>query len=112
MFNYEARVIFVHLQTSDEKFLTQLNEDTSIVDHAHYQSRKKRGFETDKTMEAEDFRIVHYAGPVTYYSENFIAKNKDTLFVVRILFARAATTIRSNYHKHLGRVQPRLIVCA
>ena len=68
-------------RTNDAKWLEQLNMDRSIIDHAHFQTRKKRGFETDKTIEQEDFRIVHYAGPVTYYSDQFITKNKDTLFV-------------------------------
>eukprot|EP00039_Didymoeca_costata_P008037 m.107235 g.107235 ORF g.107235 m.107235 type:complete len:1313 (+) comp13919_c0_seq1:97-4035(+) len=68
-------------RTTDELFLEQLNEDSKIMGHKHFETRRKRGFETDRDMRFDDFRLVHYAGAVVYDVNGFIKKNKDTLYV-------------------------------
>lgn len=68
---------------TDAVFLDTLNRNQKIVQHAHYQSRVQRQFLSDTTMKQTDFRLVHYAGDVTYSVEGFIVKNKDSLFQVR-----------------------------
>ncbi|XP_069501926.1 unconventional myosin-Ig [Ambystoma mexicanum] len=64
-------------EVTDAMFLESMN--TKLCKHPHYTSRKHRAI--DKSMEFNrDFRILHYAGDVTYSVEGFIDKNKDTLF--------------------------------
>ncbi|XP_021947488.1 unconventional myosin ID isoform X2 [Folsomia candida] len=61
--------------------------DKSLKGHPHYTSRQL--LPSDKTLvHAQDFRIKHYAGDVTYSIENFMEKNKDTLFqdLKRLMF--------------------------
>jgi len=63
--------------------------DKQLGSHPHYASRGVN--KSDKTLvHGQDFRIKHYAGDVTYNTENFIVKNKDTLFqdFKRLLYGR------------------------
>ena len=66
----------------DALFLDTLNRTGKVADHKHYESRSKRDFYSDSTLGRESFRLVHYAGKVTYSATGFIVKNKDTLFQV------------------------------
>ncbi|KAM4630562.1 unconventional myosin-Ig [Polymixia lowei] len=64
-------------KVTDTVCLESMN--TKLAQHPHYTSRKLSP--TDKTMEFQrDFRILHYAGDVTYSVEGFLDKNKDPLF--------------------------------
>ncbi|XP_020854732.1 unconventional myosin-Ig isoform X1 [Phascolarctos cinereus] len=79
---------------TDRLFLQSL--DTHHRHHPHYTSRQL--CPTDKTMEfGRDFRIIHYAGDVTYSVEGFIDKNKDSLFqdFKRLLYNSTDLTLRS-----------------
>lgn len=67
---------------NDVTFLEALNRTSKIVNHKHYQSRVQRQFLSDSSMSQMDFRLVHYAGDVTYNVDSFIFKNKDALFQV------------------------------
>lgn len=66
----------------DSMFLDTLNRTTGVVNHNHFESRSKREFYSDSSMSRHDFRLVHYAGKVTYNIDGFVSKNKDTLFAV------------------------------
>uniref|UniRef100_H2Z8V7 Myosin motor domain-containing protein n=1 Tax=Ciona savignyi TaxID=51511 RepID=H2Z8V7_CIOSA len=48
--------------------------------HEHFESRRATKFLADKTLPHDAFRIQHYAGKVTYFVENFIDKNNNSLF--------------------------------
>eukprot|EP00043_Microstomoeca_roanoka_P019563 m.222390 g.222390 ORF g.222390 m.222390 type:complete len:1269 (+) comp17020_c3_seq1:113-3919(+) len=65
---------------TDETFIDTLNRTPKIFQHKHFETRSQRKYLSDATMGRDDFRLVHYAGKVTYNVEGFIAKNKDTLF--------------------------------
>lgn len=61
--------------TNDKHLLTRLDE--SFKTHQHY---KSFAVSKDKTCKDNEFRIEHYAGPVTYNVDGMLVKNKDTLF--------------------------------
>eukprot|EP00049_Salpingoeca_infusionum_P014796 m.281237 g.281237 ORF g.281237 m.281237 type:complete len:1273 (+) comp15751_c6_seq10:306-4124(+) len=65
---------------TDMTFLETLNRTQSVFGHKHFESRQQRKYLSDATMGRDEFRLVHYAGKVTYHVDSFIAKNKDTLF--------------------------------
>lgn len=67
---------------TDQTFLDTLNRTPKIVNHKHFETRAKRQFLSDNTLGREQFRLVHYAGKVTYDVQGFISKNKDSLFTV------------------------------
>lgn len=69
---------------TDEIFLDTLNQTSKVFSHHHFESRAKRKFLSDTSMDRCDFRLVHYAGKVTYQVQGFLSKNKDTMFAVRI----------------------------
>lgn len=63
---------------SDETFLQKLNQACS--NHAHYESRGCRKSQSDRTLPHDAFRLVHYAGSVTYQVDGFLDKNSDLLY--------------------------------
>ncbi|XP_065920501.1 unconventional myosin-Ia-like [Dysidea avara] len=65
-------------KVTDATFLQKL--DKHCVGHVHYESRGCKEYYGDQTLEKTNFRLVHYAGKVSYRVDGFIDKNKDLLF--------------------------------
>lgn len=63
---------------TDMSFLEKLN--SNLNSHPHYISHMKADIQTQKTMGRDEFRLVHYAGDVTYNVRGFLEKNNDLLF--------------------------------
>ncbi|XP_024942663.1 myosin-IB isoform X2 [Cephus cinctus] len=63
---------------TDLSFLEKLN--CSLNNHPHYISHMKADIQTQKIMGRDEFRLVHYAGDVTYNVRGFLEKNNDLLF--------------------------------
>lgn len=64
--------------TSDASFLNKLND--TLTSHPHYISHRKASTAVQKTMGRDEFRLIHYAGHVTYNTNGFLDKNNDMLF--------------------------------
>ncbi|KAH9371684.1 hypothetical protein HPB48_018268 [Haemaphysalis longicornis] len=81
-------------KVTDEMLLETM--DKKLANHKHYTSRRLSP--TDKSLEHQKhFRILHYAGQVTYSIEGFLDKNKDTLFqdFKRLLYNSSDPLIKS-----------------
>ncbi|XP_037936316.1 unconventional myosin IC isoform X2 [Teleopsis dalmanni] len=63
---------------TDITFLEKLTHQLS--DHPHYICHEKSSTQIQKTMGRNEFRLVHYAGEVTYNVNGFLDKNNDLLF--------------------------------
>ncbi|KAI4456265.1 myosin [Holotrichia oblita] len=64
-------------KVTDEMLLEAM--DNKLKGHHHYTSRQVKP--ADKELRHKiDFRITHYAGDVVYCINNFLDKNRDTLF--------------------------------
>lgn len=63
---------------TDLTFLTKLND--RLGEHPHYLCHQNASTAVQKTMNREDFRLMHYAGDVTYIVNGFLDKNNDQLF--------------------------------
>ncbi|XP_073670913.1 unconventional myosin-Ih [Paramisgurnus dabryanus] len=63
---------------SDLTFLEKLEE--KMGNHPHFVTHKLADKKTRKTLERGDFRLLHYAGEVTYCVVGFIDKNNDLLY--------------------------------
>lgn len=64
--------------TSDQTFLEKLS--TTIGKHPHFVSHVATDNSTRKTIQRDEFRLLHYAGDVTYNIKGFLDKNNDLLF--------------------------------
>uniref|UniRef100_A0A0B7B8Z7 Myosin motor domain-containing protein n=1 Tax=Arion vulgaris TaxID=1028688 RepID=A0A0B7B8Z7_9EUPU len=64
--------------TSDKTFLDKL--DDRCAKHPHYESRKCKKNQSDKSLPHDAFRLRHYAGNVLYKISGFLDKNNDLLF--------------------------------
>ncbi|XP_046390643.1 unconventional myosin IC [Ischnura elegans] len=65
-------------EPNDASFLEKMNKNLSK--HPHYIGHEKADRKTQKLMGRDEFRLVHYAGDVTYNSKGFLDKNNDQLF--------------------------------
>ncbi|XP_058137514.1 unconventional myosin-Ih isoform X1 [Dasypus novemcinctus] len=63
---------------TDLSFLEKLEE--KVGKHAHFQTRKLAGPKGRKRIGWMEFRLLHYAGEVTYCTEGFLEKNNDLLY--------------------------------
>jgi myosin heavy subunit len=67
----------------DEEGVVPRGSDTKFVNrmHATYDENKasKSKYYTRNRRKPDEFGVVHFAGEVTYNSEGFLEKNKDTL---------------------------------
>ncbi|KAL3836985.1 hypothetical protein ACJMK2_022378 [Sinanodonta woodiana] len=69
------------LRPGNSTHLTLLEKfNAACKDHPHYESRKLRKNQSDRTLPHDSFRLKHYAGNVVYRVEEFIDKNNDLLF--------------------------------
>uniref|UniRef100_A0A8C9TBI4 Myosin IHb n=1 Tax=Scleropages formosus TaxID=113540 RepID=A0A8C9TBI4_SCLFO len=65
-------------EASDLTFLEKLEE--KLGGHPHFVTHKLADQKTRKTLERGDFRLLHYAGEVTYCVVGFLDKNNDLLY--------------------------------
>uniref|UniRef100_A0A8C5UGR8 Myosin IH n=1 Tax=Malurus cyaneus samueli TaxID=2593467 RepID=A0A8C5UGR8_9PASS len=65
-------------EATDLSFLEKLEE--KVGDHAHFVTRKLADQKTRKSIDYVDFRLLHYAGEVTYCAMGFLEKNNDLLY--------------------------------
>lgn len=63
---------------TDLTFLSKLNYQ--LGSHPHFICHSRTTTAIQKTMGRDDFRLIHYAGDVTYNVSGFLDKNNDLLF--------------------------------
>ncbi|XP_019401424.1 PREDICTED: unconventional myosin-Ic isoform X1 [Crocodylus porosus] len=63
---------------TDMTFLEKLEE--TVKNHPHFLTHKLADQKTRKSLGREEFRLLHYAGEVTYSVSGFLDKNNDLLF--------------------------------
>uniref|UniRef100_A0ABM5ENW1 Unconventional myosin-Ic isoform X2 n=2 Tax=Pogona vitticeps TaxID=103695 RepID=A0ABM5ENW1_9SAUR len=63
---------------TDMTFLEKLEE--TVKNHPHFITHKLADAKTRKSLGREEFRLLHYAGEVTYSVTGFLDKNNDLLF--------------------------------
>lgn len=65
-------------EPTDLTFLKKLEE--TVGKHPHFVTHALADSKVRKTMQYDEFRLMHYAGEVTYGVEGFLDKNNDLLF--------------------------------
>jgi len=63
---------------SDLTYLEKLHQ--TCGEHNHFISRNNPKYKSEKTLPRNSFRIIHYAGEVTYSVASFIDKNNNSLY--------------------------------
>ncbi|XP_012718841.2 unconventional myosin-Ih [Fundulus heteroclitus] len=79
-------------EATDLTFLERLEE--KMGNHPHFVTHRLADKMTRKTLERGDFRLLHYAGEVTYCVVGFLDKNNDLLYRnIKDLVCRSKNTI-------------------
>uniref|UniRef100_A0A8U8BXH3 Uncharacterized protein n=1 Tax=Geospiza parvula TaxID=87175 RepID=A0A8U8BXH3_GEOPR len=96
-------------EATDLSFLEKLEE--KVGDHAHFVTRKLADQKTRKSIDWVDFRLLHYAGEVTYCAVATQFKNSLTS-LIEILMSKEPSYIRCikpNENKEPGKFDDFLI---
>lgn len=81
--------------TNDRTFLDKLN--FHLRDHPHYMSHENAPTHIQKTMTRSEFRLMHYAGDVTYNVNGFLEKNNDQLYRdLKLIISKSKNSIAQN----------------
>ncbi|XP_015914196.2 unconventional myosin-Ic isoform X3 [Parasteatoda tepidariorum] len=65
-------------EATDITFLSKLEK--TVGNHPHFLTHSTANSKVRKTIDRNEFRLVHYAGDVTYNVEGFLDKNNDLLY--------------------------------
>nr|XP_033811485.1 unconventional myosin-Ih isoform X1 [Geotrypetes seraphini] len=85
-------------EATDLSFLEKLEE--KVGDHPYFLTRKLADQKARKTIDWVDFRLLHYAGEVTYCTIGFLEKNNDLLYrnLKEVLVKSKNYIIRDCFH--------------
>ncbi|XP_075875661.1 unconventional myosin-Ih [Nelusetta ayraudi] len=87
---------------TDLTFLERLEE--KMGNHPHFVTHKLADKMTRKTLERGDFRLLHYAGEVTYCVVGFLDKNNDLLYRnIKELFCQSKNAIVRECFSNMDR---------
>ncbi|XP_039257416.2 unconventional myosin-Ic-like isoform X2 [Styela clava] len=80
---------------TDQTFLKKLEE--TVGEHPHFITHALGDSKLRKTIQYDEFRMIHYAGDVTYGVEGFLDKNNDLLFRdLKETMSEASNTVIKN----------------
>uniref|UniRef100_A0A8C8MI89 Myosin motor domain-containing protein n=1 Tax=Oncorhynchus tshawytscha TaxID=74940 RepID=A0A8C8MI89_ONCTS len=87
-------------EATDLTFLERLEE--KLDSHPHFVTHKLADKKTRKTLERGDFRLLHYAGEVTYCVVGFLSKNNDLLYRnIKDVSLQVSTHVASQFKSSL-----------
>uniref|UniRef100_A0A674AQS5 Myosin IH n=1 Tax=Salmo trutta TaxID=8032 RepID=A0A674AQS5_SALTR len=87
-------------EATDLTFLERLEE--KLDSHPHFVTHKLADKKTRKTLERGDFRLLHYAGEVTYCVVGFLDKNNDLLYRnIKDVSLQVSTHVASQFKSSL-----------
>ncbi|KAF6729527.1 Unconventional myosin-Ih [Oryzias melastigma] len=87
---------------TDLTFLERLEE--KMGNHPHFVTHKLADISTRRTLERGDFRLLHYAGEVTYCVVGFLDKNNDLLYRnIKDLMCQSKNAIVSECFSNMDR---------
>ncbi|RVE68208.1 hypothetical protein OJAV_G00089780 [Oryzias javanicus] len=87
---------------TDLTFLERLEE--KMGNHPHFVTHRLADINTRRTLERGDFRLLHYAGEVTYCVVGFLDKNNDLLYRnIKDLMCQSKNAIVSECFSNMDR---------